>query len=147
MEAGDYSINSEWSGSVKTIGTVRIGDAGVVKDGSIIANNLVLAGKIENGKIQIFGSLEVSHGAAFDPAVVEAVNLVIGSGAHMTFPGNVSFKNVEIIGELEARLSAGGTVTIRPGGFFRGELTGDHLVVDDGGGLAATLAIKAGLLK
>ena len=141
LEAGEQTIDGEWTGIVKTIGVVRITATGVVKDGKIATSEVILAGSIEGGKVQAFGRLEVCAGGKFVPEALEVRNLVIGVGAIVRMEKVFSLKNVEIFGELNASINATGLVALRAGCFFNGEVSCHHLVVDDGARMVASLKI------
>ena len=141
LEAGEQVIDSEWTGVVKTIGVVKIAGTGVFRDGRIAASNVVLAGRIAGGKVFVSGRFEVCPGGTFKPEAVDARNVVIGGGAVVEIGEELLLKNVEVYGELRASINASGIVTIKSGGLLRGRLTGHHLVVEDGGGLNAAIAV------
>jgi cytoskeletal protein CcmA (bactofilin family) len=42
---------------------------------------------------------------------------------------------------LRAKLTATGTVTVKPGGSLEGEVQTEHLIIEDGGGLKAKARI------
>jgi cytoskeletal protein CcmA (bactofilin family) len=62
-------------------------------------------------------------------------------GAEFKFKQEARYRNVEIFGTLHAKLESTGIITVRPGGLLSGEVQAQHLVVEDGGGLKATLRI------
>ena len=53
----------------------------------------------------------------------------------LAFIEPAEYRNVEILGILRANLRATGNVTIRAGGSLEEEMHGEHLSVEDGGGL------------
>ena len=144
LEAGDLTIEGEWSGQAKTVGTVHVKPEAVVRGGRIVAGNMVLAGKIAGGKVEIVSQLEISGKGAFIPGLVELTDLAIGQDADVEFAGEFNARNIVIAGRLKAVINAGGLITIRAGGFFRGEARSRRLVLEDGGGLNAKLAVTAG---
>ena len=145
LDATERTIDKEWSDSLKTIGTVRIAETGVVTGGRLAANHIVLAGEIRGGRVEGFGRLEVLPGGRFNPDAGNVGALVIGPGARVDFPGEILLKDVEIRGVLRGRLTANGTVTIRAGGLFEGTLSTRHWVVDDGGGVRARVSVATEL--
>jgi len=76
--------------------------------------------------------------------LVELTDLAIGQDADVEFVGEFNARNIVIAGRLKAIINAGGLITIRAGGFFRGEARSRRLVLEDGGGLNAKLAVTAG---
>ena len=146
LEAETETIDGVWSGGIRTIGDVVITEKGIVRGGSIVAGNVVLKGSIESGKVRVLGRLDVYPGGNFESQVVDAADLVIRKGARIAFTRMARFRHINIEGELKAKLDATGIVTIRQGALLRGQLRGAHLIVEDGGGLNARLAIGADII-
>jgi cytoskeletal protein CcmA (bactofilin family) len=141
LDLGDHTIDSEWTETLKTVGTIRLAAGGILKTGDLIANDVVLEGIVEAGRIRAMRRLEIGESAIFSEKSVSAANLKIGAGAVITLKQEARYRDVEVLGTLNARLHASGTVTVRPGGLLAGEVHTEHLVVDDGGGLKAVLHI------
>ena len=85
--------------------------------------------------------MELGAGAIFSEKAVSAPDLRIAPGADFKFKQEIKYRNVEISGLLRARLTATGVVTVKPGGLLEGEVSTEHLVVEDGGGLKAKVKI------
>ncbi len=143
LDASGCVIDTSWAGSVKTIGAVHVAADGVVSGGSIVANDLILEGRIDGGKVQVFGSLSLCSGAVFKQQVVDARDLIVRAGAKLDLRRKLRFRNIEIAGDIRAEFEADGIVIVRAGGFLRGKVSGHHLVVEEGGGLKARVAITA----
>jgi len=141
LEWKDVLIQGEWSESVKTAGTIRVGPQGVVRAGTLIATDILLDGRVEGGSLDAFRWLELGAGAAYDPACMKASSLRVAAGAEIKLKGRATFQDVEIFGRLDARLQAGGLVAVRAGGLLTGELEGPRLSVEEGGGLRARLKV------
>jgi len=144
LDAKDYLIESAWTGDVKTIGAIRVATDGVLKRGSIFARDLVLEGSIEDASLRICGRLELCPGAQFDVKTVDAQDLLVRAGAQFVFTRKLSFRNVDIAGELKCKLQVEELVTVRAGGHLRGNVSGARLAVEEGGGLTARLDIRGG---
>ena len=144
LEWKDYLIQEEWMEPVKTAGTIRLGPQGVLKAGLLIATDVILEGQVEGGDIEAYRWLEVGPGASYNPLHMKALSLRIAAGAEVKLKGKVSFRDVDVLGLLDARLQATGLVTVRAGGLLTGELEGPHLAVEEGGGLRASLKIVPG---
>jgi len=144
LEWKDVLIQGEWSEPVKTAGTIRVGPQGVVKTGLLIATDIIFEGRLEGGDLEAFRWLEVGPGAVYDPLHMKALSLRVAAGAEVKLKGKAGFRDVDILGRLEARLQATGLVTVRAGGLLAGEMEGSHLVVEEGGGLRARLKIVPG---
>jgi cytoskeletal protein CcmA (bactofilin family) len=142
LEATEKTIDSEWVGSLKTIGLVRITATGVVKDGSVIAANcLQLEGRIAGGKVEVFGRLDVCPGGTFAQDAVRVADLSVKSGAVLRIEKELSLKSIEIAGEFHGKIKATGVVAVRAGGYLAGDVVGHHLVIEDGAALNAIIDI------
>lgn len=137
LDAEEQRIDNDWSGNLKTIGTVVIGANGCLRDGSIVAGNIVLEGKIAGGRVKAWGRLEIGPGGNYRPEFVDARDYAIRQGGLLKAPEKMTVRNMEIAGEFEGELESSGVVTVKPGGMLRGRLTGRSLVVEDGGGMDA----------
>lgn len=142
----DYTIDREWAAEIKTIGTIEIKAGGVLKGAELTARDVILAGNAEEGTIAC-RRLELCPGARFDIATVKIRDLLIRSGGNFIITRKFACKNLEVEGQLKGRIFTDGIVTIRPGGFLRGELHGQHLVVQEGGGLKAKVAVGTGMVN
>jgi len=142
LDASEQKIETAWSGTLRTIGTVTISETGSVNDGEITTGNIVLAGKISGGKIKVWGKLEICPGGLFLPECISAESFVIRKGASWKSEGVLIVKNLEIAGEFEGAVKASGVVAIKSGGVLKGSLAGSHLVMEDGGGLDAMVDIR-----
>ena len=146
LDISDHTIERRWTGALKTTGTVRVAADGVVEAGSIVANDFILEGTIEAGIVRALRKLELRAGARFSEHNLHAADLLIAPGATIALLEPAVFRDVEIAGALRANLQATGTVTIRVTGCFEGQLQAEHLFVEDGGGLRATVRIESAKL-
>jgi len=133
----DLTINSKWSESIRTIGTVNIKAGTVLEGAEIRARDIILAGNAENGIIRAGRRLELHMGAKFNIAKTRMRDLIISKDADFSIPATVSLRNLEVGGTLKARIFADGVVVIKQGGILDGEVHTPRLVVEDGGGLKA----------
>lgn len=143
LEWKDVLIQAEWTEPVKTAGTIRVGPQGVVKAGALIATDIILEGRVEEGTLEAFRWLEIGPGAAYEPDRMKAASLRVAAGTELKLKGKPVFRDVEVLGRLEARLETTGLVTVRAGGLLAGEVAGPRLAVEEGGGLRARLRIMA----
>jgi cytoskeletal protein CcmA (bactofilin family) len=67
--------------------------------------------------------------------------LRIAPGAQFKFKHDARYRNVEILGALTAKLDATGVITVKAGGLLEGDIRAQRLVVEEGGGLKATLHV------
>ncbi len=141
LDLGDHVIDTEWEDTIKTAGTIRLGPTGVLKSGDLIGAEVILEGIIEGGRARAVRVIELGAGAIFSEKAVSAPDLRIATGAEFKFKQEARYRNVEILGTLHAKLEATGVITIKPGGLLEGDVQTEHLVVEDGGGLNATLRI------
>ena len=141
LNLGDHVIDTEWSDTIKTAGTIRLTPTGVLKNGDLIGADVILEGIIEGGRARALRMLELGAGAIFSEKAVSGPDLRIAAGADFKFKHDAKYRNVEILGTFRARLEATGVITVKPGGLLEGEIQTEHLVVEDGGGLKAQLHI------
>lgn len=139
----DHTIEGISSASIKTAGTIHILPQAAVRDGELVANDIILEGRLAGGRLEAYRRLELRPGAETDFQRIKAPSLKIAAGMNLRLEGSVFFRDVELLGQLEACLALSGVMTIRPGGLFIGELSGSHLVVEEGGGLQASLQISS----
>jgi cytoskeletal protein CcmA (bactofilin family) len=141
LDLADHTIANRWSGTLKTAGSVRVTADGIVEAGSIIANDFILEGKVEAGIVRAMRRLELRPSARFSEHNLEAPDLLIAAAATIALIEPAEYRNVEIYGTLRANLQATGTVTVHTGGLLQGELHGERLVVNEGGGLQARVCV------
>jgi cytoskeletal protein CcmA (bactofilin family) len=141
IDLSDHVIDKRWNGALKTAGAVRVTAEGVVEAGSIIANDFILEGTVQAGIVKAMRRLELRPGARFSEHNLQAPDLLIASGATIALIEPAEYRDVEIAGTLRANLQVAGTVTIHTGGLLQGELHGEHLVVNEGGGLQARVYV------
>ncbi|MBN1269279.1 MAG: polymer-forming cytoskeletal protein [Kiritimatiellae bacterium] len=138
----DYTIEDEWTETLKTAGKITLAVKGVLKSGELYANDIVICGTVEAGTVHAVRRLEIGPGAVFPEDNVTARDVTVAPGAAVTLKQKAHFRNVEVAGELKAKIYASGVVSVRPGGCLQGEVHSEHLVVDDGGGLKAKMFIE-----
>ena len=141
LDLSDHVLTGPFSDVLVTAGTVRLEAGAVLDGGQISATDIVLQGTVISGRLHAHKTLELAPGASFPPASIEARHLRVATGMSILFKGAIEFENVDILGTLDATLTAHGLVTIRSGGHFHGTLRTGHLSVEEGGGLTATVDI------
>ena len=141
LDLSDHTIAKRWSGTLKTAGAVRVTAAGVIEAGSITCNDFILEGTVEAGLVCAMRRLELRPGARFSEHNLKAADLFIAPGAAIAFLEPAEYRDVEIAGTLRANLNATGTVSVKGGGFLQGEVRGQHLLVEEGGGLNASVSV------
>ena len=141
LNQADYTIDKRHDVSIVTAGCVTIAPDGIWAGGSLTARQVVIEGRHEAGSIKVYGKLEVGPGAVFNAADIDAQDILIRAGAEIKIEGQATYRDVELYGELSADLKATGVVSIRSGGHLKGRLQTGHLVVEDGGGLNATVVV------
>jgi cytoskeletal protein CcmA (bactofilin family) len=141
LDFKDYLIDSEWMETVKTAGTIRLTATGVLKSGDLIGAEVIIEGIIEGGRARALRIIELGAGAIFSEKAVSAPDLRIAPGAEFKFKQESKYRNVEIFGTLQAKLESTGIIVVKAGGLLEGDVQAQHLVVEEGGGLKATLQI------
>lgn len=142
VDLSDYTIDSTWTGSVRTGGKIYITTDGVLISGDLVAGDIRLEGKVKGGHLQATRELQLGPGATFTADRVSAQNLNVLPDAEISCRGTIEYKNVTVAGKLKANLKASGLVKILSGGEFSGILQADHLEVEEGGGLKAKLTVR-----
>ena len=141
LETGDLIIDNKRTEDIKTMGIVRITQDGSIENATVIATDIIVAGDVTKADLQPSRAIEIDTGAMLDHEALKECNLVIRKEARVTFGPVITCANIDIKGEINARILCTGKTTIHPGSFFRGELTSSHLEVADGARLKAKLAI------
>jgi cytoskeletal protein CcmA (bactofilin family) len=143
LDLTDHTIDAECEETIKTAGTIRLAPTGVLKGGNLVGADVIVEGIIEGGRARALRLLELGAGAIFSEKSVSAPDLRIAPGAEFKFKQVAKYHNVEILGALNATLDATGVVTVKAGGLLEGDIRAKHLVVEDGGGLKATLHVAS----
>ena len=139
----DITIDTTWSKSVKTIANVIITETGIVKPCEIVASDVTIAGDArEVSSIKTGRMLNIDKGAKIDFSKIEFKDLAVKAGAKISFKEELFCNDAEIAGTIKGPLVSEGTVTIKAGGLLQGSLQGVHLIIEDGGGLKASLNIE-----
>jgi cytoskeletal protein CcmA (bactofilin family) len=137
----DYTIESECSYTIRTTGAVRIAPSGTLKGADITAREVTVQGRVSDGALRAHRRIEIACDTSLDAGLLEARDLRIAEGCAVRLTGDAVFRNVDIHGALTAHLEASGVVIVHAGGTFAGQLSGRHLVVEEGGGLSARLSV------
>ncbi|NCC52239.1 MAG: hypothetical protein EOM20_13620, partial [Spartobacteria bacterium] len=117
----DYTIDREWHETVKTAGTVKITENGMVKSGDITAGNIVMAGRIEGGHIKALHQLRLKPGGQFAEAFISCQDFYLEAGMVLKLKDHRQFRHVEVAGDLSASFEASGLVAIKATGVIRGD--------------------------
>jgi cytoskeletal protein CcmA (bactofilin family) len=144
LEKKDYEVEGESTADITTTGNIRVGPQAVLKGGTLIARDVILAGRMEGGNIKAFRRVELEPGSAWVQEQIVATDLRVASGATVEWKGKVLFRNVDVYGELNVDLACSGLLSVFPGGHFRGKLQGAHLMVEEGGGLNGEFRVEPG---
>lgn len=147
LEKKDYEVNGESTADITTTGNIRVGPQAVLKGGTLIARDVMLAGRMEGGNIKAFRRIELEPGAAWVQEQIVATDLRVAAGATVEWKGKVLFRNVDVYGELKVDLACSGLLSVFPGGHFRGKLQGAHLLVEEGGGLNGEFRVEPGAVE
>lgn len=142
LETGDQHIDGDWTGNIKTVGSVYINSGATVSSAHIVAMDIHVAGVCRNARLEPTRNLELESGAQIDIDKLNGKRLVIVADAKLTFDDPLRCRSLEIHGELQADARPEKGVEIHPGGMFRGTLQAEQLIVHDGAGLKAHLHIS-----
>jgi len=147
MNHGDHTIDGVWSGTIKTVGTVELKSGGIMRDGNVVAGDIVVAGNAKGCTMFACRTLQLCKGAEVDFRKITVRDLLIEGGGKFVVSHKVVCQNLDVRGDLRAKVFTGGVAVIRHGGVLRGELHSPHLIVEDGGGLRAKVSAGAGTAK
>ena len=140
----DETITGGFQDECITAGKVTLTRSAILDGGRITANDILLEGAVKSGKLRAHKTLELAKGATLPEAVLDARHLRIGAGASFDFERVLRLENLDVCGELKARIIATGTVTVRATGHLLGSVMTDRLVVEEGGGVNAALDVQPG---
>lgn len=141
VDLSDHSIESTWTGSLKTGGSIHVRTEGVVISGDLVATDIQLEGHHRGGSLKASRALKIGPGARFVEHRLEARLLHILPGADVAFATFPVVEHILIEGRLEGSLDTDILIEIRPGGCFAGSLSTPHLIVEEGGGLMGSISI------
>ncbi len=142
LEFKEVDIEGEWLQPVLTSGRVRIGPRAVLPDADIVANDIVVEGRVEKGRLRATRELHLHRADALgEEAVLTARDLFLHAGVDLKLGEAYTATNYTVGGSVEGNLTTGGRVHIEAAGGFRGALACPHLSVDEGGGLVGTVKI------
>lgn len=141
LETGDHTVEGEWKRDILTVGTVHIKSGAKVLGASIIATDIIIGGDCSEANLKPTRQIELETGAVVSSGVLNGKKIIIRSGARLVLDDPLRCGDLDIYGELQAKVMPTGIVVIHSGGMFRGELIASHLIVHDGGGLSAKLRI------
>lgn len=147
LEKKDFEVEGESTADLITTGTIKVGPSAVLKGGTLTARDVVLAGRMEGGRIKAFRRIELEPGASWVQEDISAADLRVATGLTVEWKGKVLFRNVDVMGELKVDLACSGLLSVFPGGHFRGKLQGAHLMVEEGGGLNGEFRVEPGMVE
>lgn len=145
LEKNDIALNGKRTKPVKTIGAVHIKPNAVISGGMIKARDVIISGDARDTIITAFQKLVLCKGAKFDISKVNAKDIQIESGGRFTIRRKLAFRNIDIAGSINATIYVDKTAIIRSSGLLEGEIHTPNLIVEEGGGLKAT--VVAGIIK
>jgi|GEM_PF-390861 len=141
LDVKDITVNrANWSQDLTTAGSLLINSMGVVAGGKVLANKVILKGKIEGGEIYATHQLIVHKNALLNLDNVTARDLVIAKGAEFEVEEGLldRFHNIEVHGALAGTVRPTGKFIIHPSGYFTGMIEAGAIQVLDGGILEAS---------
>jgi cytoskeletal protein CcmA (bactofilin family) len=142
LDLAGYTIDSDCSDNLKTLGTIRITPRATITSARMLATEIDLAGKVVTSNLQAFGQLILHGGAEFMRKDVTSADLRLEAGGELALGGFAVYRNVDVAGVFRANLYATGRITIRSTGAVFGKVCGGHLVVEDGAALVGDIRIN-----
>lgn len=147
LEKKDFEVDGESTADITTTGNIKVGPNAVLKGGTLTARDVILAGRMEGGRIKAFRRIELEPGSSWVQEDITASDLRVAAGLNVDWKGKVLFRNVDVHGELNVDLACSGLLSVFPGGHFRGKLQGAHLMVEEGGGLNGEFRVEPGAVE
>ena len=80
----DHTLNAQWSGSVKTIGTVTVPEGIALRGGNITACDVVLCGDAKGVTIKASRRIEFGTGGLLDPRHVTCRDILVPDHPQLT---------------------------------------------------------------
>jgi len=140
----DHNIEGNCTHDITTIGVVKIEHGAVASGCRIVAGELQVAGNIKDVSAITCENLTLHKGAKCDISNVTMKNLTVNKGGRFTFTKRMTCQNLDVQGNLKAKVDVKGQATIRSGGLLRGELRGESITIEDGGAVSAKLVLGTG---
>jgi hypothetical protein len=139
----DYTIDSEWTDSLRTAGKIRITPNGVIQSGELIGGEVFLEGKVEaDAHVHAHQWMNLGASASFKEGSVSWQDLRVPEEASFNFRKQIDCRHVEVAGKLKAKLKISGLAHVKATGCLEGSLDGARLAVDEGGGLKIKARIE-----
>jgi len=142
LEARDLLIETNWRGTIKSIGTVTIREGAILSDSLIISRNLALCVPIKKTEIIATNIIELDSGADFIDCKLKLANVCIKTNANLTITQKITCENMYIHGFFDGKVNVSNLVVIKETGCFQGELNSRRLIVEIGGKLIGNISIK-----
>ncbi|HVV00937.1 MAG TPA: polymer-forming cytoskeletal protein [Verrucomicrobiae bacterium] len=130
VDLRDYQISQTVSKNFRTHGKLILEEKGYIMNTDSRVGDAVLKGRFI-GKIVAVRSLEIYTSASVK-GTFSAGRLILPAGNRFRWPEPVQVGGAEICGEFVADLRATGTVLVRAGARFFGNIEARHLVVESG---------------
>lgn len=139
VDLRDYNINHTESKNFRTRGKLVLQESGCLLNTDSIFQEAVIKGKVI-GRIEAVGDLEI-HRQAEIRGSFKAGTLIIAPETVLRWPEPLQLANAEVAGELQANVTAAGTVLLRSGSRFFGSLQAAHLRVQPGAVVVGQLRV------
>src|ERR1043166_1936510 len=130
VDLRDYQVANAASKNFKTKGRFVIEESGFLFNTDSIVGEAVLKGRLL-GKLKAERWLEI-HTTAEIKGSFETAELIIPVGSRFRWPNTIQLVDAQIGGEVVAHLQAEGTVRIKSGARFFGNVQAASLVVEEG---------------
>lgn len=130
VDLRDYDITQTVSKNFRTKGRFIIQESGCLLNTDTVVHDAVLKGKVI-GKITAEGALEI-HRTAEIKGTFKAGLLIIPADTVFRWPETIVLRAAEIAGELQANVQASGTVILRTGARFFGNIEAGAMRVESG---------------
>ena len=139
IDLTDFKINTTFSRTIQTQGTVTIGSKADVTSSKIACREASLEGKLR-GNLFCTGTAYVKWKGKIS-GTVEGQKIVIAKRSEVEFIRPLKAKSIEISGKVSANLQISGTVKITKRGRLDGSVHAAGIIVEKGGIFLGDLVI------
>jgi len=135
LEARQVTIETEWTGTVRTIGTVEVKPGATLKQASIVTRNMILNADATGAHMTVTGLLELGPGARIDGSSAALQDVKVRPEADVTITEELACRDLDVHGKMKGPVRVSGCMTVRENGCYSGTLRAGRLVVEPGAGL------------
>ena len=107
----------------------------------MVVGDLILDGHVADSTIKICRRLELGSQASGDIAKIDTRDILVRADARISYRSKLRCENFIVEGNFRGTIEVSGLVTVKPGAFLQGRVKAARLLLEEGGGLKATVKI------